>query len=497
MISADSKPNPKQLLWKQHIAIIGILLLAISLYGYQLGSESLWFDEAFSIESALGPLNLNRPLYFLMLRQWLRLGDSELWLRGLSVLWGLLSVGLVYRLGQQWVGKTTGLMAALLFTLSPLAINHAQEVRFYMMSTSLGLAGTLALTETLLRFNRLALLSWMILRLLAILTAQVNLLLLLPDGILLVLRWNKVLLSPHFLKRWGWVAGVLLIPLAIILRDLIPPLLEFASQSYTLNGVTATKPNLINLVGALATFTAWPLRAPWPELSQFYQPFYNGYALGVVGVMAFAVLPHRMQKTSRIQWAAIWGFSLVLSIFAAAQVSVAMWGDRYLLVAAPYIFILLAEGIRLLWQRRRRIALFLIVMYAIAVGSALIRYFTVPYRHDWRGLVQTIQTQKQKGDQVILYPEYFQAVFDYYYRDPANRSVVNRDSEVADTTKILETTRADQQRYWLVFSEHDDWDSNRAAFLDPIEKAGFKLQPQQTIRSQWGEDVNLSLAVRP
>jgi mannosyltransferase len=497
MTSAHSKPIPKRFPWKQHLAILGILLLAGSLYCYQLGSESLWFDEAFSIDSALGPLNLNRPLYFLMLRYWLRLGDSELWLRGLSVLWGLLSVGLVYRLGQQLVGKTTGLMAALLFTLSPLAINHAQEVRFYMVSTGLGLAGTLALTETLIRFNRLALLSWITLRLLAILTAQVNLLLLLPDGILLALRWHKVLLSPHLLKRWGWIAGVLLIPLGIILGDVIPPLLEFASQTYTLNGVTAAKPNLINLVGALATFTAWPLRAPWPELSGVYQPFYAGYALGIVGVLVYVILPHRTQQTSRIRWAAMWGFLLVLAIFAAAQVSVAMWGDRYLLVAAPYLFILLAEGIRLLWQRRRRIALVLIVVYAIAVGSALIRYFTMPYRHDWRGLVQTIQTQQQKGDHVIVYPEYFQPVFDYYYRNPTHRFVVNRDSEVADTTKILETIQADQQRYWVVFSEHNDWNTDRALFLAPIEKAGFKIQHQQTIRSQWGEDVNLSLAVRP
>ena len=49
-----------------------IFLTGLFLYVYQLGTESLWIDEILSVESAQGPLNLNRPLYFILLRFWMR-----------------------------------------------------------------------------------------------------------------------------------------------------------------------------------------------------------------------------------------------------------------------------------------------------------------------------------------------------------------------------------------------------------------------------------------
>jgi uncharacterized membrane protein len=490
-------PFKQQFPQRFNLSMVCVLLLCTILYLYQLGTESLWFDEAYSIESALGSLNLNRPLYFLMLRFWMRLGEGEAWLRGLSVLWGLVSAGLIYLLGKQVSHRKTGVIAALLFTLSPLAINHAQEVRFYMLSTALGLAGSLCLACAL-KIRKLSLLSgWILFRLLALLTAQVNLLLLLPDLLLLMLKGWQVGGTKHFLrvpilKQWGWLLGVFLIPLAFILRDIIPPLLDFASQTYTLNGVPIARPGLVNIVGALATFTAWPLRAPRPEWVGFYQPFYNIYALVVVGVLVYGLYRQRLTPVS---WAAAWGLIPFFAIFAVAQLFIGMWGDRYLLIAAPYCFILLAEGIRLLWSQHRKIAMIVMVLYAIAVGSALVRYYTVQYRHDWRGLVQTIQTHQQPGDRLLLYPDYLVPNVTYYYRNTSDIHVIERNAEVADTQNALAASRRPGQRYWVVFPQHNDWNTDATKLIEVLRKAGFTLQSQQVIRSQWGEDIELSLAV--
>ncbi|PWZ67890.1 glycosyltransferase family 39 protein, partial [Staphylococcus pseudintermedius] len=88
-------------------------------------------DELFSIRDAKElRLNVNiRPLYYILLRVWMQFGTSDAWLRGLSVLFGLGSVFLTYQLGRRLAGEKTGLLAALLLALSPLFINHAQEVR--------------------------------------------------------------------------------------------------------------------------------------------------------------------------------------------------------------------------------------------------------------------------------------------------------------------------------------------------------------------------------
>ena len=70
-------------------------LSAIALYTYQLGTESFWIDEILSVESAQGKLNLNRPLYFILLRFWMRISTNGAWLRSLSLfnLYSVLTVG--------------------------------------------------------------------------------------------------------------------------------------------------------------------------------------------------------------------------------------------------------------------------------------------------------------------------------------------------------------------------------------------------------------------
>lgn len=140
---------------QQWLPIALVLLLAATLRFYQLGTESLWIDEIYSIRDARSlPTNLlnnTRPLYYLLLGVWMQFGSSEAWLRGLGVIFGVGSVFLIYLLGFRLSGKATGLVAALLLSLSPLAINHSQEVRMYMLSVCLGLGGTLALSHGLER----------------------------------------------------------------------------------------------------------------------------------------------------------------------------------------------------------------------------------------------------------------------------------------------------------------------------------------------------------
>jgi mannosyltransferase len=490
---------------KSYILLVCILLLTLLLYGYQLGTESLWFDEAYSLESAQGPLNLNRPLYFLLLRLWMQVNQGEAWLRSLSALWGLISIGLMYQLGKRLSTPRTGLLAALFLALSPLAINHAQEVRFYTMSNALGLSGSLCLIHFLETRTVNMLSGWILLRLLAILTAQVNLLLLLPDVLLIALQRRSSqpisVKSLHsLLRKRGWLLLLFALPMAVVLKDVIPPLLDFAAQAPTLNGVAVSRPGIVNVIGAFATFTAWPLRAPRTEWTGFYQPFYKVYALVVVGLLVYGLYHHR---STRIGWAAVWGFGSVLLIFAAGQLSVGMWGDRYLFMAAPYCLLVLAAGIAELWQRRRVIAIAVIVLYGIAVGSALFRYYTVLYRHDWRGLAHTIQQQQRPADRIAIYPGFFQSPFAYYYRNGITPDIIERQTERIDTERILnyllisfQGQKDAKYRLWLIFPKYDDWDAQHQKVLDTLKKVGYRLQTQQTISSQWGEDVNLSIATK-
>src|SRR5712691_7896019 len=113
--------------------VLGIFFLAIALGFdlYRLGSPSIWFDEAFSVELARQPLPLiwhiiwgpepNMELYYLFLHFWLGftgllgLLPSEFVVRLPSAVFAALSSVMVFLLGRRFIGITGGIVAASLY----------------------------------------------------------------------------------------------------------------------------------------------------------------------------------------------------------------------------------------------------------------------------------------------------------------------------------------------------------------------------------------------
>ena len=71
------KINIRKKQLSQWLSISLILIFATGLRLYQLGLESLWVDEMFSIRGAEKLNQSVRPLYFLLLRVWMLLGTSD------------------------------------------------------------------------------------------------------------------------------------------------------------------------------------------------------------------------------------------------------------------------------------------------------------------------------------------------------------------------------------------------------------------------------------
>src|SRR5262249_44028434 len=102
-----------------------ILALGLALRAWHLGGTSLWLDETHSIRLArfwwkqfwiyAAPVDPNPPLYFTLLKFWLRaFGDSEIAVRSLSVLFGVIGIGAAFLLGRIAGGRTLGLGTAAL-----------------------------------------------------------------------------------------------------------------------------------------------------------------------------------------------------------------------------------------------------------------------------------------------------------------------------------------------------------------------------------------------
>ena len=442
------------------IPIILILLLAISLYLCQLGNESLWLDEVLSIVRAEKPpfgnnFNLNRPLYFILLHYWMQFGTSEAWLRGLSVLFALGSVFLIYLLGCRLYSKTTGLIAALLLTLSPLVINHSQEVRMYMMSTCICLAGSLVLTYLLETPRISSLVWWLSLRFLAVLTTPITILILAPDLLLLGYHLRQQLRRLKVLKNLFWLLGILLIPMILILVDVIPGLI------YVLKRRTGSIPphNIITFVGGLTKFTVWPLSASWEGLTRFHDLFLNFYAAILICLLIVALF--RKQGSIKHLWPAMWGFLPLIAIFLLSQAFTTSWGgnlwsfERYWLFTAPYILLLFAEGFIRVFQRQRLVALLVIVIYVSIVSGALVDYYTTVQRTDLRSVAQTITINEKPQDAIAIFPNNFLPVLDYYYKGSAPIYSMQSVSDLfsidkADIEQALLNLPSENPRFWLI-----------------------------------------------
>lgn len=137
-----------------------ILLLGFLLRVVNLG-QSLWLDEAAQAITSAGSLSgiflrlkgdFHPPLYHIFLWGWEHIfGKGEAVIRAPSVIFGTMTVFVVYRIAQKMAGKKEFkkplrselksknflLMAALLISLAPLHVYYSQEARPYALSALL------------------------------------------------------------------------------------------------------------------------------------------------------------------------------------------------------------------------------------------------------------------------------------------------------------------------------------------------------------------------
>ncbi len=131
-----------------------ICLLAFALRLIHLNSRPLWYDEAFAVLFAakgframltgtLTPVSgaaadVHPVAYYTLLNGWMQVfGQSPFAARLLSVFAGLITVAVIYAVGQRLFGQRAGAVGMLVAAASPFQVYYAQEARMY---AAMGLA---------------------------------------------------------------------------------------------------------------------------------------------------------------------------------------------------------------------------------------------------------------------------------------------------------------------------------------------------------------------
>lgn len=439
-----------------------IMTLATALFTFRIESEGLWLDELTSIEdSVLAPLaayqeNQLRPLYYFLLKCWMVIGHSDGWLRGLSVTFAVISVFLTYRLARLLVGEAEAIIAASMVALSPLIVNHAQEVRMYTLSLCMGLAGTLSLAKafSVNRFekpNQKLLAGWSLFRLLAIYTVPLNVTLLLPDFVIIFTRFRKekdVLIS---FAKWLLVLLVLWSPSVMSVVQESSPSGSFASHH-----VSATPPGADRIVRQLKFLTVWPFAV---QSNAIAANFYKLMTFALCGVMGASIF--QKHKSPQLAWIGLWFLIPLLPIIAFSYMAIPIWQSRYILFTSPFLFILLAAGITRLWKQWKTSAIVIVIAYLVAASGGLMHHYTVQERPDYKFNIETIEQYEQPGDALVWSYHYTKPIY-HYYEGPSTfyYRTLKEVTQPADLTAWLNSFPTQYSRIWLTLDGHSQLDTD-------------------------------------
>lgn len=124
------------------LAVLLVLLLAALIRIAGMGHNSLWSDEGWNLWAIEGDHpatvltrlaeNHHPPAYYLAIDTWQHIGgDSKFSLRLLTVLGGVLSAALVYRIGADHFSHEAGLFAAIVFAVFEQPVYYGQSIRHY------------------------------------------------------------------------------------------------------------------------------------------------------------------------------------------------------------------------------------------------------------------------------------------------------------------------------------------------------------------------------
>lgn len=430
------------------------MLLATALRLFGLGDSSLWIDEGYSLRDAGNPSAWMdvRPLYFIMLHFWMYLGHSAMWLRMLSVIFGIGSVALIYMIGQRLFNSRVGILAALLMAISPLHINHSQEIRMYSLTTFLVSAEVLFFIRYVEKSRVRDLLICLLFVGLAFMTHPLTVLMLLVFNAFYLFMMRK-----HRAGLQSWVVCQGIIGLAAIpfVHKAVGALQEFGGA--WVRGMA--KPGLVDVMRATRDFSLWQIPLHHHDaviMGDCYGLFVLGLAI-CGGVLAYRKAPCQTALVS------LWLAVIIVAMAIISNFMVNVWMVRYMIYASPALYLLIALALSMV-KSRGTLVLALVAVLIMPV-SRLGVYYGAPHRPEWKPAISYVQQHLAAGDSIAVYRFGYKYVFDYYYTGTAPhvelgpQSLEERDSSDwsdRQMARMMSVIPHGSARIWFMVSDREN-----------------------------------------
>jgi mannosyltransferase len=352
------------------LGAVVVVVLIVSLVLRFWTRSDLWLDEALTVNIARQPLHeipsfLRRdgapPLFYVLLHFWIGwFGTSDVAVRSLSGVIGVITLPLTWLAGRRLGGRTVAWAALLLVATSPFAVRYDTETRMYSLIALLTVLAFLALDRSLRRPRAGNLVA---------VAAVTGLLLYTQYWALYLIGTTLVWLAFQAWRgRPEWRSGARASFLAVVVGCLtfLPWVPTFLYQSRHTGTPWATPANFSAMVNAVATFAGGGTN--------------EGRALGLIffalaglGLFGVATSRHHIDLDIRTRPlgrpVAIIVVGTLAAAIAGGFISNSAFDARYASVVFIPLILLVSIGMVTFSDQRIRIIVLAVAMAAGLAGS--------------------------------------------------------------------------------------------------------------------------------
>jgi len=420
--------------------LIFLTITGLILRLWHIGDVSFWLDETltdrYSHNSFLGiwyigMSGVNPPTFYWIEHVVLYFGSGEAVLRLVPALLGTCTIPLFYLLGREFHNRETGLVAAVLLTVSSFHIHYSQEARPYTLFL---FWFSLALIFYLRACKTNSTTTWVLCGVFSALSCWAHL-------------FGFVFVFPLFL-------------LAILVKFFSGKTGIRNLKAVTLAGaiwILLSLPMILRIIYAGLSKTgsaeSWGYRGI-EVITSMIQDVLGGNIAGII-ILCFLFIAGlvRILRNDRKRFlflAVAIALPLIITVALSFRMAIA---SRYLIGLLPFFFLGISYAVSSVQCRifTARFSCIVILLLVAASIPSLSLYYAADSKsgQDWKGFSPELHNLTAASDRIFIYPDYEEISLRYYYHNGTEHTFVYGIKNTTDLEKTLRQN-PDQKKMLII-----------------------------------------------
>jgi len=465
----------------KELLLLGLIIAVGSfLRIYNLGTESIWWDESTSVDFSSGSLysiitgtagRNNPPLYWILLHFWIKFfGTSEAAIRSLSAVFGIFAIFVTYLVGKELFNRRVGLITSFISAISYFHIYYSQEARPYALLLLSSLLLYLFFIKILKSNKNRYYLFYLVTIWLIGYTHIYGFFVIASQVLIFLIFWYKYKpLTVRLVITWI-ISLVGLLPLVRLLGSKTINIVE--------NGLWIHRPNFNNILNTFTTF------AGYGKYNEYLITIFIAFVLfGLIfsgrreGNWIIGKPFGYLQKGNWKTWLTSCEYLLILLIWLSVPIIIPylislyitpIYVTRYTMGASPALFLLVSKGIDNLSLKKLIYPVLAVITIISSYG--LYYYYVNDVKTQWREAVEYVELHSQENDILIFCESGTWRPFNYYYKGDLEEFKISRsEDDVQVMSEFINETIIGKDRIWVILSHGGQTAPFRAYTLEQFE----------------------------